>query len=125
MPRRPAWLLCLLLTWWMAYPMAARCEALSLADRTDSAPYLSEDAQDAADEAEAKRILNETVEKAVKVAVAPLLATIAGKDRRIDLLDVSLAAETARADAAQAWAWAGWGAAGGLAVGLIVALILP
>jgi hypothetical protein len=78
MPRRPVWLLCLLLTWWAACPMPGRCETSLPTEKPDSPTYLSDEEQDALDEAEAKQILRETVDKAVKVAVAPLLADVAG-----------------------------------------------
>lgn len=83
MPRRPAWLPCLLLMWWMACPMAGAQSVTRLLPESLALPtYSAEDAQDALDEAEAKEILRQTVEKAVKVALAPLLADLAGERTR-------------------------------------------
>jgi hypothetical protein len=77
--RRSGWLICLLVMWWMLCPTPARCETRLLPEKLDLPTYSAEDAQDALDEAEAKAILRETVEAAVKVAVAPILADLAGE----------------------------------------------
>jgi hypothetical protein len=137
-PRRPAWLLCLLTLWWIACPMPARSETQlipqSLPEKAESTICLTgtEWRQMEAEIAyELETTAKQAADEAVKAAVAPLLADLAGLRVERDGLRAALAAETARADleardaaTARAWALAGWGTALGAAVAAAVAVLV-
>ena len=138
MPRRPVLLLCLLTTWWMLCPMPGRSapNATPELPRESSGSTICFSAEEYANleaeiQAELRRTATEAADAAVKAAVAPLLADIAGLRKAADLLREALAAETARADAAEgrartaeALAWAGGGAAAAGLAALLVSLLL-
>ena len=78
MPRLTAWLPCLLLTWWLACPMAEAQSELPLPPVNSGSMTCFTALEMDALEAEIDAELTRTAEEAVKAAVAPLLADLAG-----------------------------------------------
>jgi hypothetical protein len=81
MPRRSGWLICLLMTWWMLCPTQARCDPLPTPEAPGLTICLTELEWDVLQD-QVKAELVRTAEEAVKAAVAPLLADLAGERAR-------------------------------------------
>jgi hypothetical protein len=114
MPRRPAWLPCLLLMWWLACPVQAQ-STLPLPEENSGSMTCFTPLEMDALEAEIDRVVEDTAREAVKTAVAPLLADLAGE--RAKSAGWESQYRKAASDALQArgalstavrWAVAGW-----------------
>ena len=115
MPRRPAWLPCLLLTWWLACPMAGAQSTLPLPEERPAPLRCFTALEWDILQAEVDVIIEDTAREAVKAAVTPLLADLAGcRVARDEWEAVYRKAESDRMAARGAlstairWAVAGW-----------------
>jgi hypothetical protein len=114
MPRRPAWLPCLLLMWWLACPVQAQ-SSLPLPQESPAPMRCFTTLEWDVLQIQVDGIIDSTAREAAKAAVAPLLADLAGERARAagwesqyrKAASDALQARGALSTAVQ-WAVAGW-----------------